>query len=190
MPVNMNQTQRENDRQLKGFAAEVYEWLEAIAFALAIVVLMFTFVLRIVSVDGTSMSPTLHDDDRILVSSLFYTPDNNDIVIIVAPLQEEYNKPLVKRVIATEGQSVDIKDGYVFVDGVQLNESFAQIQPEKVGDHQYPVTVPEGHVFVMGDNRNDSFDSRRSELGMVDTNYILGKVIYRIYPFADFGSLY
>ena len=178
-------------RKLKGAMAEVYEWLEAITFALAIVVLLFTFVFRIVSVSGESMEPTLHNGNRVLVSCLFYTPAENDIVIIVNPEDAEYNKPLVKRVIAVGGQSVQIVDGVVYVDGQpRIIDGLETILNSGTAfDFSQPVYVPEGYVFVLGDNRNDSLDSRDPRIGMVDTHYIIGKVQFRIFPFDQFGSI-
>ncbi|MBQ9993113.1 MAG: signal peptidase I [Clostridia bacterium] len=185
---NVNKPQRDDNELWKDIVASLLEWLESIAFALGIVVFIFTFVLRIVIVDGNSMVPTLHDTDRILVSCLFYEPDNNDVVIIM-PSEHGYSRPLVKRVIATEGQTVDIIDGSVYVDGIMLEESFPLIDEGNEGDHEYPVTVPQDCVFVIGDNRNASTDSRFEEVGMVHTEDVLGKVVYRIYPFTDFGRI-
>ena len=181
-----------------GFAAELFEWLEAIAFALAIVVLLFTFVLRIVSVDGASMNPTLDNEDRILVRNIFYTPEENDIVILVAPVGDDYNKPLVKRVIAVGGEYIQIVDGVAYVGPTEDNMTprtipyLEDISRDRYGDmydFSSPVYVPEGSVFVMGDNRNNSLDSRDRRLGIVDNRYVLGKVIFRIYPFDSFGKI-
>ncbi len=193
-----DQNNKQEERRLSGFASELYEWLEAIAFALAIVVLLFTFVMRIVSVDGFSMMPTLQNENRILVRSIFYTPDNDDIVIIVAPVGDDNNKPLVKRVIATENQYIQIIDGVAYVGDTpdtlepKTIEGVELIDRERYGDaydFSSPVQVEKDHVFVMGDNRNDSLDSRDSRLGMVHERYILGKVIFRIFPFNEFGKI-
>ncbi len=190
--MNNSVPSQENDnRRLKGTIAEVYEWLEAVAFALAIVVLLFTFVFRIVSVSGDSMLPTLQDENRVLVSCLFYTPKENDIVIIVNPADAEYNKPLVKRVIATGGQYIQIADGIAYVDGSpRIIDGLEQIlNAGNAFDFTEPVYVPEGYVFVMGDNRNNSLDSRDARIGLVDVNYIIGEVQFRIYPFDKFGGV-
>lgn len=183
---------QENDgRRAGGAMSEVYEWLESIAFALAIVVLLFTFVFRIVSVSGDSMLPTLQDENRVLVSCLFYHPEQNDIVIIVNPADAGYNKPLVKRVIALGGQYVQIIDGVVYVDGdAKIIDGLEEIlSPGNAFDFSQPVLVPEGYVFVMGDNRNNSLDSRDARIGFVDVNYIIGKVQFRIFPFDKFGGI-
>jgi len=192
---SMNNTVAQNNtedrRKLKGAMAEVYEWLEAIAFALAIVVLLFTFVFRIVSVSGSSMEPTLHNENRVLVSCLFYTPAENDIVIIVNPEDAEYNKPLVKRVIAVGGQTIQIVDGIAYVDGQPkiIDGLDTMMNSGNAFDFSSPVYVPEGYVFVLGDNRNDSLDSRDARIGMVNVNYIIGKVQFRIFPFDQFGGV-
>ena len=197
MPISNVYVQRQ-DEQPSGFAAELFEWLEAIAFALAIVVLLFTFVLRIVSVDGTSMTPTLDNEDRILVRNIFYTPEENDMVILVAPVGDDYNKPLVKRVVAVGGEYIQIIDGVVYVGASEDSltprtiPNLETINRDRYGDmydFSSPVYVPEGCVFVMGDNRNNSLDSRDRRLGIVDERFILGKVIFRIYPFDSFGKI-
>ena len=189
--MNNSVPSQADNRRLKGAMAEVYEWLEAVAFALAIVVLLFTFIFRIVSVSGDSMLPTLQDANRVLVSCLFYTPKENDIVIIVNPEDAEYNKPLVKRVIATGGQYIQIVDGVAYVDGdpkvIPGLESI--LNAGNAFDFTEPVFVPEGYVFVMGDNRNNSLDSRDARIGLVDVNRIIGKVQFRIYPFDKFGKV-
>lgn len=187
-----NNVEKNEEKKSTGFVVEIYEWLEAVAFALAIVVIMFTFVFRIVSVSGPSMQPTLHSGDRIVLTSLFYTPENGDIVVVTQPNSHD-NEPLIKRVIAVEGQTIDVdaETDTVTVDGVKLNETYILEQDIlREGDaYEFPITIPEGKVFVMGDNRNDSFDSRDAGLGIVDEKYIMGKAIFRIYPFESVGGL-
>lgn len=168
---------------------EIFEWSEAVVFSLIFVVLLFTFVFRIVGVEGPSMEDTLHNKDRIIISHLFYKPQQGDIVVITKPTIVK--KPIIKRIIATENQVVDInfETREVFVDGQLLQEDYIKEPTAHSGDVKFPVTVPEGCVFVMGDNRNNSFDSRSSEIGMVDTRYILGKAVFRIYPYSKFGRI-
>ncbi len=171
---------------------EIFEWLETVAFSLVAVVLVFTFVFRIVGVDGDSMLDTLHDGDRLIITHLFYQPKAGDIVIITQP--NAVNKPLVKRIVAIGGQTVDIDTdrGLVYVDGEVINEPYIKEPTVKIPSPpmEFPVTVPEGKVFVMGDNRNHSLDSRSTDVGMIDERYILGKAVFRIYPFTRIGGLY
>ena len=185
-------SQNVQEKKADGVMVEIYEWLEAIAFALSIVVILFTFVFRVVSVSGPSMNPTLTSGDRVILNSLFYTPPNGDIVVITQPNSHD-NEPLIKRVIAVEGQtiSVDAEKDTVTVDGVVLTENYILEEDlQRAGDaFEYPITIPKGKVFVMGDNRNDSFDSRASGLGLVDEDYIMGRAIFRIYPFERVGGL-
>lgn len=190
--MSSNYVPNEEEQKTGGLMVELYEWLEAIAFALTIVVILFTFVFRVVSVSGPSMNPTLISGDRVILNSLFFTPSNGDIVVITQPNSHD-NEPLIKRVIAVEGQTIEIdpENDTVTVDGVVLNENYILEEDLKSAGnaYEYPLTVPKGKVFVMGDNRNDSFDSRADGLGMVDENYIMGRAIFRIYPFERVGGL-
>ncbi|MBQ5544239.1 MAG: signal peptidase I [Clostridia bacterium] len=190
--MSSNYVPNEEEQKTGGLMVELYEWLEAIAFALSIVVILFTFVFRVVSVSGPSMNPTLISGDRVILNSLFFTPSNGDIVVITQPNSHD-NEPLIKRVIAVEGQTIalDPENDTVTVDGVVLNENYILEEDLKSAGnaYEYPLTVPKGKVFVMGDNRNDSFDSRADGLGMVDEDYIMGRAIFRIYPFERVGGL-
>ena len=178
-----------NEEKRSTLKSELFDWAQNIAVILTVVVLLFTFVIRIIGVDGPSMMNTLQDGDWLLVSDLFYEPENGDIVIIKK--EEFMQSPIVKRVIATEGQtvSIDFDRGVVFVDGVPLDEPYANGPTTRSFDMQFPQTVPEGCVFVLGDNRNHSSDSRTLSLGMVDERLIIGKVIFRILPFNSFGTV-
>lgn len=184
----------EDKRKLTGFAAEVYEWLEAIAFALAIVVILFTFIFRVISIDGPSMESTLFEGERLIVNNLFYEPENGDIIVIVQ--ENDYdNVPIIKRVIATAGQTLDIDEstGAVTVDGAVIDESYLdadKILTDAGDSFEYPIVVEEGCVFVLGDNRQNSFDSRDKRLGFVKLENVLGKAVFRIYPFDRIGGLY
>lgn len=165
---------------------ELYDWAQALVTAVIFIVLMFTFVGRIIGVQGTSMIPTLYEGDRVVLQTLLYEPKAGDIVVLTKKSYEE-DKPLVKRIIATENQEVyiDFDAGNVWVDGVL--EAYVDTPITKQGDVQFPVKVPEGCVFVLGDNRNGSTDSRYSVIGMIDERMILGRVVLRVYPFGSFG---
>ena len=178
----------EEEKKISG-SENLFEWVETLVIAFFAVILFFTFVFRLAAVNGESMLPTLVDKDRLIVSYLFYTPKNGDIVIVNND-NPALEKVIVKRVIATEGQTVDIDfdSGEVKVDGKVLQEDYINnLTLLDEGGHSYPVTVPENCVFVMGDNRMNSLDSRDSRVGFVPEDEILGKVSLRIFPFSRFG---
>jgi len=187
------QAQEELSPQEK-FRRSVLEWVETIVMAIVLVAVVFTFVVRIITVDGGSMKPTYHDGDRVLVSGFAGEIRKGDVVIIVNALDE----PIIKRVVATAGQTVDfdLALGEVTVDGVPLmGEEFGiengiTMVPDLPGQVlEFPQTVPENCVFVLGDNRGNSTDSRYLEVGMVDHRNILGKVIFNVYPFSQAGII-
>jgi len=163
---------------------ELYDWLQCIVSAIICGIFIFVFIGRTIGVEGDSMRQTLHWNDRVIMTNLFYTPGNGDIVIFRCPSDAFGGTPLVKRVIATEGQTIDInfETGDVSVDGVILNEPYINEPTRSKLDFKGPLTVPQGHVFVMGDNRNSSSDSRDNRVGMVDTRYILGRVLFIAIP--------
>lgn len=169
----------------------LFEWVQALVCAVLAVILVFVFGVRLISVDGTSMLPTLQDGDRLLVlSSLWCTPKDGDIVVL---RKESFMEaPIVKRVIATGGQTVDInfETGEVSVDGAVLEEPYINDATLTAGDIHFPFTVSENCIFVMGDNRNGSTDSRWSWLGEVDESLIIGKALTVVIPgrSADTGK--
>ncbi|MBE6769247.1 MAG: signal peptidase I [Ruminococcaceae bacterium] len=177
---------------------DVFEWLEVIVTAMVAVVVVFTLVFKVVTIDGGSMRETLHNGDKVVISNLFYTPKQKDVVVISRNIDNSYDNesqaPIIKRVIATEGQIVDIdfNTGMVYVDGVALDEPYTRTPTNLSYDIQFPVKVDDGCVFVLGDNRNDSHDSRSSLIGnngMIDTRYILGKAILKVFPFSEIGGI-
>ena len=155
--------------------------------AFIIIAVVFTFVFRLVGVSGYSMTNTLQDNDWLLtVNKESY--ERGDIVVITEP--NYFDEPLIKRVIAKGGQTVDIdyNTATVYVDGVALDEPYVREDfiVEKGDYREFPYTVPEGHLFCMGDNRNGSTDSRSTLVGAIDERQILGKAVVRILPFGDF----
>ena len=189
-------------KEQDGWRQSLFEWLELLAVVLVIIVTLFTFVVSIVGVDGSSMYPTLHDRDLMLVQRIAYTPRQGDVIV----LRKDHtfgDQALVKRVIATGGQTVyiDYDNNTITVDGEILEEPYLNYEyddmygsdymADKVDlDPQYvnqEFTVPEDCIFVCGDNRNHSSDSRVAQLGMVDERYVIGRVLLVFFPFSDFG---
>lgn len=168
----------------------LYDWADALVYALIAIVLLFTLVVRMTGVVGDSMKPTLHQNDKLIISNLFYTPKQGDIVVVTKKSFRE--EPIVKRVIAVAGQTVniDFETGQVFVDGILQEETYIAEATTRKGDVEFPIYVKEGYLFVMGDNRNHSTDSRFSEVGLIDERMVLGKVLFRLFPLNDIGSVY
>ena len=162
-----------------------YENFSMFAVGMVAVMLIFTFGFRVSGIEGTSMLPTLEDGDRVVVTAFDGKPQRGQVIISVQP--NDFGKPVVKRIIATENQTVDIDftSGKVYVDGELLNEPYIYNPTTNSEGVEFPVTVPEGHVFVMGDNRQGSTDSRSEMIGFIDENYILGVVKYRVVNIDD-----
>ena len=190
---DQEEQKKSKETQSKGFAKEFYDMLHDLIYILAAVTLLFVFVVRLVGVDGTSMLPTLHNGDFLLLESNFlYSTDeiqNGDIVVINEPYHWQRDKSLiVKRVIATEGQTVEIDfdTGTVTVDGAVLQEDYINAPTYFYWEGEYglefPATVPQGHIFVLGDNRNNSSDSRFAPVGMIDERCVLGKALAVVLP--------
>ena len=162
-----------------------------LVYLLAVLMIIFLMFFRVVVVEGTSMNQTLLDGDYLLLlNSTFYgEPEQGDIVVISKD-SYDHGVPIVKRVIATEGQIVDIdfETGTVYVDGVALVEPYLNTPTNVQGGVQFPLEVEDSCVFVMGDNRNRSKDSRYYEIGMIDTREILGKAILLVLPGTNKGE--
>jgi signal peptidase I len=171
---------------------DIYEWIEAIVFSVAAIVIVFTFAFRIVGVSGVSMENTLNAGvqyenqtvDRVVISDINYKPKRGDIIVLSTKAVPE---PIIKRVIAVGGDTVniDFNKHTVSVNGKIIKEPYIKEPTTNPGDVTFPVKVPEGHVFVMGDNRNNSEDSRFRAVGMVDDRYILGRACLRIFPLNE-----
>ena len=176
---------REERPEEKG--GNLYEWVQALVCSVLAVVLLFAFVVRLIGVDGHSMVPTLQDGDRLLVLNSILDNDYQYKDIVVLRKESFMEEPIVKRVIATEGQTVDIDfaTGSVYVDGELLEEDYINELTFVDEGTEFPLTVPEGSIFVMGDNRNHSDDSRNSDLGTVDTRYVIGKAVFLLFPGPD-----
>lgn len=162
----------------KKAAVTVYEWLDAFVFALVAVTILFVYIFKVYTVTGSSMVPTLHTSDRVFAWCLGYEPKQGDVVIVDTELV--IGESIVKRVVATGGQVVDIdqETGAITVDGVLFDTPIATTTSNISGNLQFPVRVPENCVFVMGDNRGNSHDSRYTTIGFVDSSSVIGQVHY------------
>ena len=171
---------------------DLYEWAQALVCSVLAVVLLFTFVIRLIGVDGHSMVPTLQDGDRLLVLNAMLDNDYEYGDIVVLRKDTFLEEPIVKRVIATEGQTVDIDfvSGAVYVDGEALDEPYLNEPMEEPWyEDLTSVTVPEGSVFVMGDNRNNSLDSRSPEVGSIPEENIVGHALFIVWPLGQMGKI-
>ena len=177
----------------EGVVSAIFDWVKNIIMTIIIAFLCFTFLFRVVRVDGTSMYDTLKNDDLLIVSDLFYTPHNSDIVVI--DHAEGIDTPIVKRVIAIEGQTIklDYQNNKVIVDGETLNEPYIYNDVtfgSQMVNYDIPEVVPEGKVFVMGDNRDVSLDSRNARVKLIDVKDIIGKAQFVYFPFENIKYLY
>lgn len=189
------------------FFSDIADMLEAIIISVFIVIMLFAYVIRPVTVEGQSMESTLQNQDKLFMTDLLYTPERGDIVIVdnsTAWLYDESDnlvkkpglsedKRLIKRVIAKGGDTVniDFSTGEVTLNGVVIEEPYINnLTINDEGAFDYPITVPEGYLFVMGDNRQHSSDSRHPNVGFVSEEQILGKAIFRFSPFSSFGGIY
>ncbi len=196
---------RNSQGEEEGWRRDLYDWLQLLVVVLVIVVGLFTFVVGVVRVDGSSMYPTLENGDLMLVQRIAYTPEQGDVVVLRKDNAFQ-NRAIVKRVIATGGQEVYIDYGAntVTVDGEVLDESYLNFEHDRTyGDDYMDIrydldpqlinqtfVVPEGCIFVCGDNRNHSSDSRVAELGMVDERYVIGGVMVIVFPFHNAGVVH
>ena len=185
-----DEEEKEQLSSFDSFKVDLYFWLQALTMALVALILIFTLVGRLIGVDGSSMVPTLHHGDMLVLQSLGYTPRRGDVVVLT---QKSFSdSPIVKRVIAVGGQTVDIDygSGTVYVDGVATEEPYIN-EPMRNPDVETTthVEVPEGSIFVMGDNRNHSTDSRFFSVGVVDERCVLGRALLVLLPPQNFGVI-
>lgn len=189
--IEMNRTEQPEEAAEKEtkltLAQRLVELASIIASSIIAIMLIFTFVFRVVGVSGPSMMNTLRNGDWLLVSAFITEPERGDIVIVTQP--NTFNEPIVKRVIAVGGDTIDIDfaTATVTVNGNVINEPYlATPTTDDEGGFTYPLTLEEGQVFVMGDNRQHSTDSRSADIGLIDENYILGQVMVRFSPLSSF----
>ena len=185
---SMEEKQEKQEERQPG--RSVYEWVQALVCSVLAAVLLFTFGVRIVGVSGASMRETLQNGDMLLVvNGILCREYRQGDIVIAAKASFENGETIVKRVIATEGQTVyvDFVNGVVSVDGTALSEPYIREETHLSEGTEFPLTVPEGSIFVMGDNRNGSTDSRHELLGCIDCGYILGKVVLALWPLDQIG---
>ncbi len=180
----INLEKRDRSAQQK----EILSYLHDLVYGLAVVLLVFMLFFRIVVVSGPSMKQTLKNGDCIILlcNTLYGRPEQGDIVV-ASKSTFKNGEPIIKRVIATEGQEVNIDfvKGIVYVDGIALDEPYTNTPTNFFEGVQFPVVVEEGCVFVMGDNRNDSWDSRSQDIGMIDRRELLGRALFIAFPGVD-----
>ena len=184
---------RQKPKQQKKSSAAVscLEYLHDIVYVLALLLLVFTFFVRVVVVSGSSMFPSLVDGDMLLLINRPLCSEFRAGDIVVASMDRFHNgEPIVKRVIATEGQTVDIdfRNGIVYVDGAALEEEYIYTPTHLSEGVEFPLVVDEGCVFLMGDNRGDSRDSRAPEIGLVDRRELLGRAVVLMLPGTGRGA--
>ena len=184
--INNPQSENNNGEKKKVSSAKnVLDYLHDFVTLLSAVLLVLLLLLRIVVVSGDSMKNTLIDGDYIiLLSNVFYSNPEQGDIIVASKDSFKNGEPIIKRIIATEGQEVDIDfdAGIVYVDGVALDEPYTLTNTNLQEGVRFPVEVQEGCVFVMGDNRNGSKDSRNPEIGQIDCREILGKAVFLAFP--------
>ena len=168
---------------------EFLEWMDALVLSILVLALLFTFVVRPVRVDGSSMLPNFVDGERVLAWQLGYAPAHGEVVVVDA--YTPHGKTLIKRVIGVEGDTIDIdfQNGIVYRNGEALVEPYTTEPTYLYESVDFPVTVPEGCIFVLGDNRNNSKDSRDADIGFVDVRDVLGKVVFRLSPLNRIGVI-
>lgn len=176
---------KKKDEESLSFEKSVMLYLHDLIYLLAIVMIVFVFLFRIVVVSGSSMYSTLWNGDWLLVTGSVFSKEPQVGDIVVASKESfNFGEPIIKRVIATEGQTVDIdfEAGIVYVDGVALQEDYTYTPTNVEEGIVFPITIADGCIFAMGDNRNGSRDSRDPSIGMIDTRELLGKAVFLLFP--------
>lgn len=186
-------------KEKMSFLGELFDYFELFIISACCVLIIFSFFTRICRVSGDSMLNTLYNTETLIVSDVFYTPETGDIIVFHQT--GDLNEPVVKRVIAVEGQwiDIDVDNNKLIVTIYDSNKENPQVLEESYANYfkgvgyynysDYPKQVPKGCIFVMGDNRGNSLDSRSDTIGFVDTRRVLGKVVCRVLPFEKFGTV-
>lgn len=196
--------QAASEQPKKSVFNDILEIVETMLTTLLLVVMLFSYVTRPVTVEGSSMEPTLHNQDRLVMFRLLYSPKQGDIVVVynseghvldgageVVSSGYGLHENIIKRVIATAGQTLYLNadEGVVYIDDQPIEEPYVNdIIRTDAGAFSYPITIPDGYIFVMGDNRNHSTDSRDSHVGLVAEENVLGKAYFRFCNMQDEGD--
>ena len=168
-------------------AEEIKDWVVSIVIAVALAMFIRTFIVELYVVDGPSMRPTLESEERLVVNKFIYRfrpPEKGEVLVFQYP--RDPSRDFIKRVIATPGDTIEIREGRVLVNDQLLTEDYIL---EKTRSEYPKSTVPEGRIFVMGDNRNNSEDSRFADVGFVPYDLIKGKAIPVFWPISQYKTL-
>ena len=171
----------------KSIGEEAKDWFVSIVAAIVVAMFIRTFIVELYVVDGPSMRPTLQHEERLVVNKFIYlvrSPEKGEVVIFRYP--RDPSRDFIKRVIATAGDTIEIKDNRVYVNDQLLIEDYIL---EKTYTEYPKVTIPDGTIFVMGDNRNNSEDSRFSDVGFVPLNLVKGKAMFIVWPMDEMKTL-
>lgn len=189
-----NASNMQNKKDGRSIVHDIFDVIELIALAFGIILFVSAFLFRHSVVSGDSMLGTLHDGEHLLISNFLYEAEAGDIIVCQLEAEQEQKfphistkEPLIKRIIATEGQRVKIENGELYVDGNKIEENYVFRDGADSIMNMKEITVSKNHVFIMGDHRNDSLDSRY--FGEVDSRLIIGRVILRVFPFEKLGSV-
>ncbi len=197
---NTENMEEQEEKTILSAGANLFDWVKSFLFSLTVVIFIFTLIFRGVTVNGTSMLPTLEHEEYLVISDLFYQPKTGDIVVVQSPHYKNGTEPLIKRIIATSEQELKINftTWQVWVDGKELKEDYIlknalstmdceDFIPDENGE--VTIKIEKNCIFVMGDNRNNSLDSRSQAVGQIDERFIMGKVVLRVTPLERFGKV-
>ena len=181
---------RQSEEKIETMETTLYEWARCLVAAVVSVVLLFTFCVRLIGVSGGSMQNTFYTGDRLVVLNNIFCDFKPGDIVVADAYNAILNDTIVKRIIAVEGQTVDIDffSGIVYVDGVALDEPYTKEPTYTAEGTQFPLTLGEDEVFLMGDNRNHSTDSRSFTLGPVKEGYLQGKAVFLLFPGKTEGT--
>lgn len=185
-------SQKKDKNEINSWEKSIVLYLHDLIYMLMTILLVFLICFRVIVVSGDSMYSTLLDGDYLLLlGNLFYHEPQQGDIVVISKQNYDNGKPIVKRVIATEGQTVDIdfKSGTVYVDGIVLKEDYINNPTTDNRGMEFPLVVEENCIFVLGDNRSVSLDSRSPHIGQIDEREVLGKAIYLMIPGTSHGDL-